>query len=95
MLHVIPFQYVRNIDENQQKGVPTSNTFIESLENIEVTTEDDLECAICLKTMSKGDILHKLPCLHKFHKECIIKWLKKINSCPLCRKELPKDSTVS
>ena len=40
---------------------------------------EDKECAVCLKSPEIGDITHKLPCAHKFHKNCIVEWLKKVN----------------
>ena len=36
------------------------------------------DCAVCLKCPEVGDITHKLPCAHKFHKNCIVEWLKKV-----------------
>lgn len=32
-----------------------------------------------------------LPCRHSFHSECIIPWLNRTNTCPLCRFELKTD----
>jgi hypothetical protein len=31
----------------------------------------------------------KTPCGHKFHKECIVYWLKVKDKCPICRNDLP------
>lgn len=42
------------------------------------------ECSICLTNCSPKQ-LKTLPCEHQFHKKCVNKWLKKNNSCPLCR----------
>ena len=41
----------------------------------------DNTCSICLE--SGGSKL--LPCGHRFHKTCIIKWMKVSKTCPLCR----------
>ncbi|KAL1215305.1 E3 ubiquitin-protein ligase MPSR1 [Cardamine amara subsp. amara] len=42
-------------------------------------------CAICLEEWSKGDLATELPCKHKYHLECIDKWLKIHSTCPQCR----------
>ena len=44
-------------------------------------------CCICLTDYNDNKELCKLPCNHIYHKECIYKWAKKKNICPLCRVE--------
>ena len=33
-----------------------------------------------------GDNIGELPCKHKFDMQCIVKWAKEMNLCPLCKK---------
>lgn len=44
------------------------------------------DCFICFK---KNDNISITVCIHKIHTPCLIKWLNKNNSCPLCRKKNP------
>lgn len=63
------------------------------------TTPDEMhkDCAICredfkLEPVAEGDEkedLAQLPaCGHAFHRECIGSWLKKVATCPICRKSV-------
>jgi len=45
-------------------------------------TEEVEECSICLE--SEGTLVPS-KCDHKFHTECLIKWLENNNTCPNCR----------
>lgn len=38
------------------------------------------------------DIAMKLSCVHLFHTDCLVPWLEKHHTCPVCRKELPTDN---
>eukprot|EP00954_Amorphochlora_amoebiformis_P000314 25075-Amorphochlora_amoeboformis.AAC.2 len=42
-------------------------------------------CAVCLQTVDNCPDIKSLSCKHKFHKNCIAKWLAIRESCPLCR----------
>jgi SUMO ligase MMS21 Smc5/6 complex component len=46
--------------------------------------ECELECIICLAQINASQ-LTSLDCGHKFHTDCIQKWLQRAGTCPLCR----------
>ena len=48
-------------------------------------TKDDI-CAICYNDLGNGT--EKLRCNHTFHTMCIHQWLRKNNTCPLCRSSI-------
>ena len=39
-------------------------------------------CSICMEV--EGEKI-KLDCGHMYHKKCLLEWLKKQKSCPICR----------
>ena len=43
------------------------------------------KCSICLRGFLIENDISYLPCLHKFHYRCIIKWLNKNSICPICK----------
>lgn len=49
-----------------------------------------LQCAICLQTYQDNQAVRLLPChrQHHFHRTCVDRWLRRRNSCPLCRTAL-------
>ena len=55
-------------------------------------------CVICLEPFDDNkektplNKVSTLPCGHKFHTECLTKWLTKENKCPLCRKKPMNDT---
>ncbi|XP_005108139.1 E3 ubiquitin-protein ligase RNF181 [Aplysia californica] len=49
------------------------------------------KCPICLLEFDEEDEVKIMPCGHQFHSGCILPWLSKVNSCPMCRYELPTD----
>ena len=49
--------------------------------------EKEYICPICISRKRKKKLI-ALECGHVFHKKCIKGWLKKNQSCPMCRLEL-------
>jgi len=74
---------------NDRPPPPTSNDFIENLERRRVEDDSQGSCPICLKAFEVGEERSPLPCKHSFHIDCLLPWLQKTSSCPLCRAELP------
>ena len=50
-------------------------------------------CAICLEDFERGAEMIELDCTHSFHPDCVVPWLEHHNQCPVCRKELPLDTS--
>ncbi|KAJ3676529.1 hypothetical protein LUZ60_003941 [Juncus effusus] len=61
-----------------------------SLPSVETNREEG-ECVVCKEEMEAGRDVCELPCQHRFHWGCAIKWLGKKNTCPCCRFELPTE----
>ena len=54
------------------------------------STEEENTCDICLVEFKMDDVLIYLPCIHRFHEECIVGWLSKKALCPICQKAIFK-----
>ncbi len=55
---------------------------------------DDLECAVCKEEFEKDIKVITLPqCRHRFHADCLFKWFKLQDWCPICR--TPLSTSVS
>lgn len=92
-----------NIPVRNTEGA--SEEFINNLDEFTVDEEilqKNLQCSICLDDFEKGDKYILLPCKedpHYFHSGCdkcsgIKEWLKRRNTCPMCRTEFPTENTT-
>mmetsp|Transcript_48805 Transcript_48805/g.136611 ORF Transcript_48805/g.136611 Transcript_48805/m.136611 type:complete len:309 (+) Transcript_48805:74-1000(+) len=51
--------------------------------------DSGMSCAICLVGYTSGDCLRVLPCGHRFHSDCVDRWLtERSRTCPLCSKRI-------
>lgn len=46
---------------------------------------------VCLLEFEEEETAIKMPCHHLLHSNCILPWLSKTTSCPLCCLEVPAD----
>ncbi|CAF1215482.1 unnamed protein product [Adineta ricciae] len=47
--------------------------------------DEENKCSVCWDDFEQSQTLRRLRCFHLYHKECIDKWLKDKNQCPICR----------
>ena len=77
------FESLQNTNNNNDE-----NGILNDLEELEFNekfkNEEEIKCAICLETISIGDKISYLPCIHLFHSSCIKNWVRIKNKCPIC-----------
>lgn len=86
------FDELLNMVDQDRLPPPASKELVKNLKS-RLVTPDDEKCAICLLPNENltGQKFVTLPCNHEFHDSCILAWLEKTNSCPMCRQEMPTD----
>lgn len=47
--------------------------------------DEKCSCAVCMEDYAVDEEISIMPCLHKFHRECINTWLRQSNTCPICK----------
>jgi hypothetical protein len=54
------------------------------------TEEDDLSdvCPVCQCPFETNDVVTQTSCRHNFHLDCLLPWLEKRRTCPICRADL-------
>ncbi|XP_042475005.1 E3 ubiquitin-protein ligase SGR9, amyloplastic-like [Macadamia integrifolia] len=78
--------------DEMEREVAASVAAVVALPSVELS--GGVECAICKEEMREGREVCELPCDHLFHWMCLLPWLKKKNTCPCCRFQLPTDDVL-
>ncbi|XP_060972672.1 E3 ubiquitin ligase BIG BROTHER-related-like [Cannabis sativa] len=68
--------------------VAASKQSIERLKTDHIENGEVVSCSVCFESILAGYEAVKLPCGHKYHEKCIVKWLQTSKFCPLCRSEI-------
>ena len=83
--------FVNINNENLGNGVDPAilnNLPSSKLKDISNLDDDKKNCIICLEDFRNGDEVIFLPCLHIFHKNCILEWLRNHDDCPVCKNKV-------
>ncbi|XP_071941850.1 uncharacterized protein [Antedon mediterranea] len=74
--------------EDDKAPSPASDVTISALPTVMATKETlskETSCAICRSDYDLNEKLTQLPCKHMFHRICVVAWLHKSGTCPVCR----------
>lgn len=83
--------FVGSCGGKAHREVAASPVAVVELPSVAVDDGAAVECVICKEEMKEGRDACQLPCEHLFHWLCILPWLRKRNTCPCCRFQLPTD----
>jgi hypothetical protein len=75
----------RGADQSEIEQLPISNFRRASVDKNTGDAEELLSCRVCLCDYEEGDELRTLPCFHKYHKDCIDRWIVRDKKCPICK----------
>ncbi|KAI3840505.1 hypothetical protein MKX03_000792 [Papaver bracteatum] len=76
-----------NVHDTNAQGVGEGGgTLAAGTEEARIISWKDAVCSICLGKYADNEELKELPCAHFFHVDCVDEWLKKNDSCPLCKR---------
>ena len=79
----------RNCKKNKGLNNETIEKFpVSKIKNIHELSENNKKCLICLDEFINNQDSIILPCIHIFHSNCIKKWMKRENFCPLCKNKI-------
>ncbi|EFC35690.1 predicted protein [Naegleria gruberi] len=78
------------LDDNVEKASKKTAASVVGKLPIVHIEEKECTCSICLEDLEVGSFASEIPfCNHKFHTECIEKWLKDYgHTCPVCKQEV-------
>ncbi|KAI9136024.1 hypothetical protein BKA69DRAFT_1034042 [Paraphysoderma sedebokerense] len=77
---------------------PAPEDVIKELPRVKVNqvhVDKSIDCAVCQEKYELENEVIQLPCLHLFHEDCIVPWLKNNGTCPVCRHSLVPKSEQS
>ncbi|XP_068605269.1 E3 ubiquitin-protein ligase RNF126-like isoform X2 [Brachionichthys hirsutus] len=89
----------RLLNQFENSGPPPAESGqIKALPFTSITEEHvgaGLECPVCKEDFREDERVRQLPCNHLFHNDCIVPWLERHDTCPVCRMSLSGQNTAT
>ena len=74
--------YLRNQEINEEINEEINREITDEIIMVKIQTSNET-CSICFENISEE--IYCIECKHEYHIECLELWLKRSNTCPLCR----------
>ncbi|CAD5209746.1 unnamed protein product [Bursaphelenchus xylophilus] len=74
-----------------EQSVGLSKAEIKRLPMTNVTqihVDNGTQCTTCMDTFDLGQEVAQLDCKHIYHKDCLVPWLERQKTCPICRQPI-------
>ncbi|CAL9134689.1 unnamed protein product [Musa textilis] len=88
---------IEQLTRNDGHGPPpASQSAIDAMPTVKINQRHlrgDSHCPVCKEKFELGTEAREMPCKHLYHSDCIIPWLVRHNSCPVCRHRLPSQGS--
>lgn len=49
---------------------------------------ENVQCMVCLEKFEDGENIRILPCVHRYHRDCVDRWLAENRRCPVCKHDI-------
>ncbi|XP_059063525.1 E3 ubiquitin-protein ligase RDUF1-like [Cryptomeria japonica] len=84
----------------ESRNLPADREDVERLTQIIISASHvnaESVCSICTELFQVGENARQMPCheAHIFHTGCLLPWLERRNSCPICRTRLLRLTTAT
>lgn len=84
------YEMLQRLDENTVHRNGVSDSALSRLPTHRYTADEkennnNSKCSICLAAYEVNDSIKTITCLHSFHSECIDRWLRDHDICPVCK----------
>ena len=87
---IMQIEMQHSFQDQEEISNPISETVMKTfpIMKIDDSKLDRVEaCHICLEKYNLDNYIVIMPCNHFYHEQCLKEWLKKHNTCPICKKD--------
>eukprot|EP00435_Cladocopium_sp_Y103_P027526 s3478_g6.t2 len=86
--------FMQGVDSEAIEGHTVGHTF-HGARDAQAGNPEHLKCMVCMEEFADGETLRSLPCLHRYHQNCIDQWLVRCAACPICKQNITAPQNVS
>lgn len=87
--------FMQGVDLEDIEGHTVGHTFHGATNAEAPGNPEHLKCMVCMEEFADGETLRSLPCLHRYHQNCIDQWLVRCATCPICKQNITAPQNLS